>query len=82
MKAAQTNVKEIRRKQKEHEKILAAMTETRAYSTASLGADKPKGGTIQNQKNRFDVLDRIRSVSYLTPPAERYLGSLQRDVGQ
>ena len=32
----------------------------------SLGTGKPHGGTKENQKRRFDVLDRVRSVSDLT----------------
>ena len=32
----------------------------------SLGHGKPNGGTKENQKRRFDVLDRVRSVSDLT----------------
>ena len=32
----------------------------------SVGHGKPNGGTEENQKRRFDVLDRVRSVSDLT----------------
>ena len=32
----------------------------------SLGHGKPNGGTKENQKRRFDVLDRVRPVSDFT----------------
>ena len=68
VKAAEAKLKEIKRKQREHEKILAVCTQARAYTAVSLGDGKPSGGTRQHQKHRFAVLDLIRSVSDLTPP--------------
>ena len=33
-----------------------------------LGDGRPSGGTEERQRHCFEMLDRIRSVSYLTPP--------------
>ena len=52
---------------REQERIISAITATRCITLSDLGNDKPKGGTAANMKNRFAVLDRIRSVSALTP---------------
>ena len=68
IKAHEQKVKEIKKKQKAHEKVLAAMTATRIYATSQLGDCHPYGGTVAHRKNRFDVLDRIRSVAKLSPP--------------
>ena len=67
VKEAEAKWKDIKRKQKEHETILAVFTEARAYTPVSLGDGRPSGGTKEHQKHRFEILDRIRSVSYLTP---------------
>ena len=58
---------ELREKAKEQERIISAIAATRCMTLSDLGHDKPKGGTNDNKKNRFTVLDRIRSVSALTP---------------
>ena len=63
LKAAELKSAEIKRKRKEHHRILAVMTEARCYSTTSLGDGRVNGGFKDHQKNRFDILDRIRSVS-------------------
>ena len=68
LKESLAKQKEIKRKQKWQEKLFAASTGARTYTLSSLGDGKAKGGTKANQKNRFDVLDRIRSVSSLTHP--------------
>ena len=44
------------------------MTEAKAFTIQSLGFGRPNGGTKDHQKNRFHVMDRVRSVAYLTPP--------------
>ena len=43
VKEAQNQVKEIMRKKKQQERILAAATAARAYTPAMLGDDKPNG---------------------------------------
>ena len=68
LKESSAKAKEIKRKLKWQEKLFAASTDARAYTLSSLGDGKPKGGTKDNQKNRFEVLDRIRPVSFLTHP--------------
>ena len=57
--------------------IFAALTEAKAYTLASLGDGKPRGGTKYNQKCRFEVLDRIRSVAYLTHPQSNTWGAFK-----
>ena len=71
LKAAELKLAEIKRKQKEHQRILAVMTEQRCYSVVSLGDGRSCGGTKNHQKHRFEILDRIKSVSYLPPPRPR-----------
>ena len=44
------------------------MTETKSFTIQSLGYGKQNGGTKENRANRFHVMDRVRSVAYLTPP--------------
>ena len=38
-----------------------------AYTLLSLGKGRPNGGTEDHKKNRFKIMDRVRSVAYLTP---------------
>ena len=48
--------------------ILAVFAEAWAYTTFSLGDGRPSGGSEERQRHRFEMLDSIRSVSYITTP--------------
>ena len=43
------------------------MYAARGYALSQLGQGKNNGGTKDHQKNRLDVLDRVRSVAELSP---------------
>ena len=51
---------------KHQDKVIAAMTASRAYSLASLGDGHKKGGTKDHAKNRSKVLDQVREVGELS----------------
>ena len=67
----------MKRKQQENENIIAVSMEARAYPLVSLGDGRPSGGTKEHHKHRFEILDRIRSVSYLTPPQQNTWGAFK-----
>ena len=57
---------------------MAESVEARTYPLSSLGDGRPSGGTKEHQKHRFLILDRIRSVSYLTPPQHNTWGAFKK----
>ena len=66
--AAMQALREARKKLRKVKKIIASIEETRAYTLESFGKGMPNGGTKDHRKNRFQVMDRVRSVACLTPP--------------
>ena len=76
VKETQNQLKEIMRKKKQQERVLAAATVARAYTPASLG-DKPNGGTKDDRRCRYEVLDRMKAVAYLTPPQSDTWGAFK-----
>ena len=65
---AKKQLKQISQKKKEQEKILAAATAARTYTPGMLGQDQPNGGFQGHMKKRYEVLDRIKAIAYLTHP--------------
>ena len=59
-------LKKRKRDLKHQDKVIAAMTASRAYSLASLGDGHKKGGTKDHAKNRSKVLDQVREVGELS----------------
>ena len=51
---------------KHHEKVLVAMTASRAYTVKMLGEGHKKGGATQHAKNRRQALEQVREVAELS----------------
>ena len=68
LKRIKEDLQEIKRKTREHAKRMHAVTAARVYTLQDLGDGKLNGGTKEHMRNRFAVLDRIKSVNCLTPP--------------
>ena len=66
--AAKQALREAQKKLRKVKTIIASIEETRAYTLESFGRGMPNGGTNDHRKNRFRVMDRVRSVACLTPP--------------
>jgi ATPase subunit of ABC transporter with duplicated ATPase domains len=67
LKEADKALKGAKKERKHEEQVLAAMVSARAFTLPMLGNGKKKGGTQQNQKNRYEVLERVRAVAELSP---------------
>ena len=66
---AETDRQLKKRKQdlKHQDKVLAAMTASRAYTLAMLRDKHKKGGAREHAKNRSKVLEQVREVGELSP---------------
>ena len=58
---------QVRRELNGVERTEAFIKETDTISLAALGQGKDHGGTFEHQQLRFEVLDRLRDVAWLTP---------------
>ena len=67
LQEAQTKLKKARTEQEQAEAVVTAMLAAKGFSVSMLGQGRKKGGTQQHQKNRFEVLDRVRQVAELSP---------------
>ena len=59
-------LKKAKKDVKHQDKVLAAMTASRAYTLAMLGDKHKKGGTKEHAKNRSKVLEQVREVGELS----------------
>ena len=59
-------LKHVREEKKRVEAVVTATYIVGSYTSAELGQQREHGGTEEHQKNRFDVLDLVRSVGVLS----------------
>ena len=67
LKEADKAMKKARKDRQHEEKVLTTRVSSRAFTLPMLGNGRKNGGAQHNQKNRYEVLERIREVSELSP---------------
>ena len=67
LKEAKAKLQRARKEQKDAEAVVTAMEEVKVYSLEMLGKGKKKAGSLQHQKARLEVLQRVRRAAVLTP---------------
>ena len=67
LKGTDRTLKKAKQDIKHHDKVLVALTASRAYTVKMLGEGHKKGGTTQHAKNRRQVLEQVREVAELAP---------------
>ena len=50
--------------------VVTALNQAKAYTPQMLGEGRKHGGTKEHQRNRRDVLDRVRHTGFLSPEQE------------
>ena len=64
---AAKDLKRLRKETRQAEAVITAKEHFKAYSLEMLGRGKKKGGGLQHQKARLDVLERLRKAAELSP---------------
>ncbi len=67
LKEVDAILKKARKDRKRDDKVLTAMVSATSLTLAMLGHGKEHGGIQQHQKNRQEVLERVREVAELSP---------------
>ena len=67
LKEAKAKLQRARKEQKDAEAVVTAMEEVKVYSLEMLGKGKKKAGSLQHQKARLEVLQRVRRAAVLAP---------------
>ena len=67
LKEADAKLKKARKERKRNEQVLVVMVSAKSFSLPMLGQGRKNGVAQQHQKNRHDVLERVREVAELSP---------------
>ena len=59
-------MKKLRKEARDAEAAVAAKEQVKAYSLDMLGNGKKNGGGVAHQKNRSEIMERVRKSSLLT----------------
>ena len=70
LKDARSQLQQTKKEKKRIDAVVTAMYAAKYVTLRQLGDGKKNGGTKENQKSRFVVMDRVRSVAHLTPAQE------------
>ena len=66
LKETDKALKKAKTYRKHEKKVLTAIVSARAFTLPMLGHGRKNGGAQQNQKNRYEVLERVREVAELS----------------
>ena len=67
LKEADAKLKKAKKDRRHEEKVAEAIVSAKAFTLTQLGQGKKSGGNLTHQKNRRDVLQRVREVAELSP---------------